>query len=265
MTLDGEADDHRMSWPDAVLPFDLVAHLQECLQARAAVRLGYVLAAAAHGGLGLERVEEAGDLVDIDPGVPDLEESHRGVVRHLGAVAVRGQACRGAGIAVAEFLIAGGDGKAGRQPLEIPVERGRERLIEIVHVEDQPPVGRGEHAEVQQVRVTAGLHPDVGRGRVREIPCHRRRRAAEVRERRGSHAPIPDRDQIRHPAAGLLLEHGDRVRPARRRLPLCMARAGRPPAVLAPPAPPLIRREQLVLRGKNARRHSAHSSPTPRS
>ena len=215
-----------MGGPDPVLPLDLVAHLQERFKARAALRLGYVLAAAANGLLRLERVEQPGHLVDIDPGIPDLEESHRSIVSHLSAIAADSQSRRVTGVAVGEAIVPRGDGEACRQALDVPVERRRERLIEVVDVEDQPPVGRGEHAEIQQVRVTAGLHPDISRGRVREIPCHRRRRAAEVGKRRGGHAPIADRDQIRYPGPGLLLENGDRVGPVLRRCPLRVADRG---------------------------------------
>jgi len=122
-------------------------------------------------------------------------------------------------VAIGEPVVAGGDGEARRQPLDVPFERRRERLVEVVHVEHQPPVGRREHAEVQQVRVTARLHPDIGPWRVREIPGHRRRRAAEVGERRGDHPPVPDRDQLGYPGLGLLLENGDRVGTIRRGIP----------------------------------------------
>src|SRR5206468_13099645 len=46
VALDGIADDHRVGRPDAVLPVDLVAHLQECLEAGALACLGYVRTAA---------------------------------------------------------------------------------------------------------------------------------------------------------------------------------------------------------------------------
>ena len=221
--LDGEADDHRMGRADAVLPLDLVAHLQECLEARAAVRLRYVPVAAPYGRLRLDRVEQPAHFIDIDPGIPDLEETHRSVARHLDAIAAHGQTRGGMGIAVLEAIVARSDGEAGRQPLDVPLERRRQRLIEVVDIEDQAPVGRRVHAEIQQVRVPAGLHPDIRCRRVREIPCHRRGSAAEIGKRRGDHAPVADRYQIRHPGLGLLLENGDRVWPVRRRRPLRVA------------------------------------------
>jgi hypothetical protein len=148
--------------------------------------------------------------------------------------------------------------------LDVPLERGGQRLVEVVDVEDQPPVRRGEHAEVQQVRVAAALHPDAGRGRVREVPRHRRRRAAEIGERRGEHAAVPDRHQVGHARGGLLLEDRDRVRPVGRRLPPRVVGAG---YLLAPGAPaglPLLRREYLVRRGEDTWRHF-HKPLTPRS
>ena len=223
VALDREAHDHRVSGPNTVLPLDLLAHLQEGPPTRAAARLGYVPVAAAHGRLRLERVVEPAHLVDIDPGIPDLEETHRGVVRHLGAIAAHGQTRGGVGLAIRKAVVPRSDGEAGRQPLDVPFERRRKRLVEVVDVEDQPPVGGSVHAEIQQVGVTAGLHPDISRRRMREIPGHRRRSAAEVGERRGHHAPVANRYQIGHPGPGLLLQNGDRVWPVRRRRPLRVA------------------------------------------
>ena len=190
--------------------------------------------------LGWTCVEQARDLVDVDPGVPDLEEAHRGIVGHLRSVAADDRVHCGAGITIPELLVARGNGEAGRQPLDVPVERGRQRLIEVVDVEDQTPVWRREHAEVQQVRITAGLYPDVRRGRVREIPGHGRRRAAEIGERRGDHPAVPDRHQVRHPGPGLIFENRDRVRSVGRRLALRVARARRDAALLTSAAPPFV-------------------------
>ena len=64
-----------------------------------------------------------------------------------------------------------------------------QRLVEVVEVEDQPPVRRRVHAEIQQVRVAAALHPQARRRRAREVPRHDRRAAAVERERRDDHPP----------------------------------------------------------------------------
>ena len=86
--------------PDPVLPLHLVAHLQERFETRPSPRLGDVLTAAAHRLLRLQRGPQPAHVLDIDAGVPDLEESHRRIVSHLGAVTVHGQTRRGAGVPV---------------------------------------------------------------------------------------------------------------------------------------------------------------------
>ena len=58
----------------------------------------------------------------------------------------------------AKAVVARGDQHAHGQALDVPLPRARERLVEVVEVEHQPPLGRGEHAEVRQVRVPAALH-----------------------------------------------------------------------------------------------------------
>ena len=55
-------------------------------------------------------------------------------------------------------VVLGGDQHARRQALDVPLPGTRQRLVEVVEVEHQPPLGRGEHAEVRQVRVAATLH-----------------------------------------------------------------------------------------------------------
>src|SRR4029077_18650422 len=147
------------------------------------VRFRYIPVAATYGRLRLESVENPAYFIDVDPGIPDVEETHRSVARHLGAIAAHGQTRSGAGITVLEAIIPRSDGEAGRQSLDIPLERRRKRLIEIVDIEDRAPVGRRVYAEIQQVRVAAGLHPDIRRRRVREIPCHRCSSAAEIGKR----------------------------------------------------------------------------------
>ena len=72
-----------------------------------------------------------------------------------------------------------GDLEARGQPLHVPLEGPRVRLVEVVDVEDQPPLGAAEHAEVGQVGVAAELHRQArGRG-PRQVGGH------EERPRRG--------------------------------------------------------------------------------
>ena len=57
-----------------------------------------------------------------------------------------------------EAAIGACDGEAGYEALDVPLERARQRLVEVVDAEDQALIGRGERAEVGQVRVAAELY-----------------------------------------------------------------------------------------------------------
>ena len=63
-----------------------------------------------------------------------------------------------------EAAIPARDREARREPLHVPLERARQRLVEVVDAEDQPAVGCGEDAEVGQVRVAAELRVQPVRG-----------------------------------------------------------------------------------------------------
>ena len=51
-----------------------------------------------------------------------------------------------------------GDDDARDEPLEVPFPWGRQRLVEIIDVEDDISLRRGEAAEIQQMSVAASLH-----------------------------------------------------------------------------------------------------------
>ena len=123
----------------------------------------------------------------------------RAKAQHRGAVALgRGQDDLAAGLG-GEPVVPSGHGKARGQPLDVPLERAGQGLVEVVDVEDQPPFRRGERAEVGQVRVPAQLHPQPRGGRAGQVRRHRQRRPPVERERRHQHPPVPDRHQLRHP------------------------------------------------------------------
>ena len=117
----------------------------------------------------------------------------------------------------AKAVVARRDQHARREPLDIPLPRARERLIEVVDVEHQPPLRRREHPEVRQMRIPAALHRQPGPRRRREIVRHDHRRPAIERERRDQHPPIANRHQLRHPRLRLALEQRDRIGPGLRR------------------------------------------------
>jgi len=95
-----------------------------------------------------------------------------------------------------EAVVAGRDLEAGSEALDVPLERSRRRLVEVVDVEHQAAVGRGEPPEVGQVGVTAELHLEIGGGRHREIGRHDERRAPVEGERRHQHALVAQRHEL---------------------------------------------------------------------
>jgi hypothetical protein len=128
--------------------------------------------------------------------------------------------CAGVGAAVAQVPSA--HREACRQPLDVVLERPWQGLVEIVHVEQQEALGRGEPAKVRQMSVAAQLHLQAGRWRFRQIGRHDLRCAPVKRERRDHHASVPNRDQIWFPVGVLCLQQCDRVRTIRGRHPVPM-------------------------------------------
>ena len=128
---------------------------------------------------------------------------------------------RGA-LLLVEAAIAPGDGEARGEPLDVPLERAGERLVEVVEAEDELAVGRGEAAEVRQVGVAAELGVEPGARAGREIRRHQVGGAAVERERRDEHAAVADRNELRHARLCLLLEQLDRVGAVQGRLPVAV-------------------------------------------
>ena len=209
------------------------------LHLRARHVLGHAL-----GVLGAELVHVLLDQVGLEPRVPEVDGA---LLRHLehalavGAHAVQDdRAARRGG----EAVVARRDLEAGRQPLDVPLPRARQGLVEVVDVEDEPALGRLEEAEVHQVRVAAELGDEAGLRGAEEVGGHQQRAAAVERAGRDEHAPVADGDEIGDPVGRLLLEQADRVRPVRPRRPgargrsaaracglLCLAPRARPASV----------------------------------
>ncbi len=184
----------------------------------------------------------------IQARVPDVEVVHLREAAHPSAVLLRRRPHSLPALLLGEPALATRDRDARRQALDVPLPRARERLVEVVDVEHQIPLRRGEAAEVRQVRVPAQLRREARARRARQIRGHDVRRAAEERERRGHHPPVTDRDQLRHPRGRLLLQQRDRVRALRPRLPLRVARARRFHARRFAPRAALIRAQVWDLR-----------------
>jgi hypothetical protein len=79
--------------------------------------------------------------LDVEPGVPDVQDRHGGEFPHRGAVRCRGGSSNRAPFLAGQAVVAAGHGQARDQPLDVPLERAGQRLVEVVQVEDQPPFG----------------------------------------------------------------------------------------------------------------------------
>ena len=129
---------------------------------------------------------------DIHPVVPDVQRPHYPKLGHPLPVGADGPADHLAGLLIADLQVPGGQDHARGQPLHVPLPGAGQRLVEVVDVEDQIPLGGAEDPEVGQVRVTANLHPQPGGGGSGQVVRHDHRGAAQERERRGEHPPVPD-------------------------------------------------------------------------
>ena len=130
-------------------------------------------------------------------------------------------------VASVEAAIPAGNRETGGKPLHVPLEGSRQRLVEVVETEDEPPVRRGEDAEVREVRVAAELGVAIPvRGPSARSAAIRYAAAAEEGERGHQHAPVPDRAELRKTRLRLILEKIDRISAHRRRLPSAVRGAG---------------------------------------
>jgi len=127
-----------------------------CVSFENAARLSFVRAFARFflGSLddrGLELRSVVSDrALDIQVGVPHVEVVHGGELSHRGTVSADRVAHDPVLFLGAKAVVARGDQHAHGQPLDVPLPRAGERLIEIVCVEHESSLGRGEHTEVGQ-------------------------------------------------------------------------------------------------------------------
>ena len=91
--------------------------------------------------------------VDVQVRVPDVHERLRRELAHRGTVAFGGRQGDLAPGLGGKAAVPSGHGQARGQPLDVPLERPGQGLIEVVDVEDQVALRRGERAEIRQVGV----------------------------------------------------------------------------------------------------------------
>ena len=251
-----------------------MAQLRQFLHAVMGPRLGQALA----DGLALALLELGPELdlqlVHVGPGVPDIQVVHgREAAHRLPVLADSGQDDLAA-LPGRHSVVPCGHFQARREPLDVPFPWSGQRLIEVVDVEHQQPLGRSENAEIRQVRITAGLHGQFGDRCRGQVAGHRQRGPAEVSERRRRHPAPPDRYQLGHPRRVLRREQRQRLGPVGARAEARVALPGHPrPRVLSAgrAVSGCQMRQSLVevIPRKPARRRlsclDTHSYPFPRS
>ena len=173
-------------------------------------------------------------------GVPDLHVAHEGEAGDGLPVASHDGQGHVPDVAGAEAVIAGGNGKAGRQALYVVLERSRQRLVEVVQVEHQGPLGRCEPPEVRQVGVAAELHVQPRRRCATQVGGHDLGRPPIERERRSPHPAVADRDQVGFAGEVLRFQQAHRVGTVTGRGPSGMARQRRPFPRRPAPGPALL-------------------------
>jgi hypothetical protein len=129
---------------------------------------------------------DLGDGLDVVQAV-DLvaregEHRHAREGVHDAAIARQEGKCGVAAVAALRACLAAGEDEAGGHALDVPLERAADGLVEVVNVEEEVTVGRGEGAEVADVRVAAELGEDAGVLAEREIVGHDGHGAAEEAE-----------------------------------------------------------------------------------
>ena len=159
------------------------------------------------------------ELFGLKPGIPHVQGPHRAEPGH--GFAVRPDAGQHgiAGELVAEAARAAREDKAGGQAFDVPLPRGRQRFIQVVNVEDDPPLGRGKAAEIAQVRIAARLHAKARGGRAGQVHRHVERRPAIEGERRRQHAAVAQGNQLGDSPSVAFLDQSERVRSVVRRTP----------------------------------------------
>ncbi len=123
------------------------------------------------------------ELAGVQALIPDIQMAFgREAAHRLAVLTHAGQHNRCPAIR-READVAPGDLGAGGHPLDVPLPRAGQRLVEVVRAEDEPAIRSRESTEVRDVRVPARLHEDTRIGRGCEVGRHDGRRPTVEGER----------------------------------------------------------------------------------
>src|SRR5215831_3738037 len=203
----------RDAWKGAFLVRELVQLVVVLARLR---RLEYFLATeGAQVLIGTGRCEG----FKVNRGIPRIQHWRLRVFGHLFPVAACSPPTRLAAIGSAEAIRAAGDHKARDKTLDVPFPRRDCCFVEIIDVENELALGRGEATEVQQVTIAAGLHIHAGHWGPGKIAGHDCSGAAIERERRDHHPAVAQGNEIGQPALVGGDQQRDGVRTFWRRMP----------------------------------------------
>ena len=110
-----------------------------------------------------------------------------------------------------ESPVSSADFHTRRQSQDIPLPRTRIRLIKIIDVQHVAAFAGAEHAEISDMRITAGLNHNACHRFRREIGCHHSRRAPVIGKRRFLHTGVTDREEFAHPVLFLFFQNLERL------------------------------------------------------
>ena len=154
------------------------------------------------------------DLGHVDVGVVDVEGAHVRVGMHALAIGSDRDVGGALALVLGEPTSPGGNDAARCQTLDVPLERASKRLVEVVHVEQQVALRRGEEAEVREVGVAAELDIQAAVRMTGQVRTHGQGRATIERRRRDCHPAVPDGDQLGDARRRLLGDEVDRICPS---------------------------------------------------
>jgi hypothetical protein len=162
---------------------------------------------------------------DIDARPPCIQRIQRRQRRHMLPIGRDRRAGQGTTGLRRQAPAAPVHREAGRQALQVPLERRGQRLVEIVDIEHRRTLGGGEGAEIGQMAIAARLHDQPADRRDSQVLGHDCGGAAEEGEGRLAHPLVAQRQQAGDAMAAGLDQRSHRVAPGGRGYPFSLRAA----------------------------------------
>jgi len=144
--------------------------------------------------------------VDVDLCVPGVKHFQFSEFSHPLAIRRRRCSHRIVSDSFGKATVSRGQYETCAQALYVPFPWTRERLVEVVDVENQDPFGRSKAAKVRQVAIAARLYVDPRYSGSRQVSRLNDRCTTIERERRYGHPLILNGNQTRNPISVRFLE-----------------------------------------------------------